>query len=700
MTDLAAIAAARAAGLAVEAEALTLADQLVAAKADRNRVHADLASLPGRIAGLQPRIAQAQAELDTATQGRSAAQSSVAAAQVQADAADAAVVQAEAAVEFAREMLRQAEQEPDTPPATLKLAQKRVFDAERAALAARQAADAAHAEVAARQPALTAALNQVQVTQSALTAVTTERDQTAAQLAATQARQASAEALPGTLSAAITAIRARLSTAWKPWDTLIAAAQTSIAGTSGADRERLRGELVAMSDPDDLISLIGTEVPLALLPVRLEVRFDRPAGGGTDLLVRIYPDAVHVDTHEPELTPDEIAWGKEYLAREQNTAADPAGALEAWRALTERLGRSRAAWVARATAAGNPVSKDELWTRPARTSVLPDRWLALGYRAGERRFAVLGNPVPDRLDLGPDPSDPAGAATPLGETAQWLIDFDQAVGNGMALRIPLAAADSGGLDRLVVIGVRPSSDGTETARRLTELLDAHHYTDGLALIQPGAPTNNTATTRSSWKPTSEDAAISLRTERGPALTASSSDGTYLARALGLALAPMANTTGAGAVGVLNERQMRTLLWPVTWGYLLDQLAGQIPEDARVAGRTHFLDSVTAFGPLPALRAGRQPYGVLPVTSLAQWRMLDPADLDSQLPALLRGLPPVWRSALNSVARIGGPTTDLGSVLATAVSMSPMAVGFSARKVSVPAMDTGTPEREPRWPARR
>ena len=76
--------------------------------------------------------------------------------------------------------------------------------------------------------------------------------------------------------------------------------------------------------------------------------------------------------------------------------------------------------------------------------------------------------------------------------------------------------------------------------------------------------------------------------------------------------------------------MRTALWPVTWGYMLDQLAGELSDDAIAAARAHFLANVAAGGALPALRLGRQPYGVLPATSLRRWRLLDPADLDAQL----------------------------------------------------------------------
>ena len=45
-----------------------------------------------------------------------------------------------------------------------------------------------------------------------------------------------------------------------------------------------------------------------------------PAGTGgaaaqPELLVRIYPDAIHQDSHEPELTPSELAWQGEFRKR-------------------------------------------------------------------------------------------------------------------------------------------------------------------------------------------------------------------------------------------------------------------------------------------------------------------------------------------------------------------------------------------------
>lgn len=687
MTDLAAIAGARSRGEAAEAEALVLADRLVAAKADRARVRADLAQLPGRITVLQQAVADAQARVAAATQARVplAEQAATAdAAAVEAEqAAEAAAVQVEIALQALEELQNEDGGRP--PIALIRAAQRRLNEAQRAAtLASNHAASvrAAAGQAAAR---LATADQELAAAQAELAAATGRLNEATARLADARARQAAVEALPGKLSADIAAQRTKVATAWQQWDGLLASAHAGIAQAAPADLERLRAALVAGERPDDLPALVGTELPLALLPVRLETRFD----AGT-LLVRVYPDSLHADTHEPELTADELAWGRDYLERERAGGVAAPATLEAWRALVDRFGAPRGAWVARAAAAENPPPRASAWTRAARTNVLPDRWIALGYRGGERRFAVLGKPIPDALALGPDPSDPAAndPAAPLGPAAQWLVDFERAVQNGMALRIPLAAADAGGLDRLVVLGVRATSDGAESARRLSALLDAHHYTDGLAVTAPGTPTNNTESVRSAWTAAGEDAAAALRNERGAVLTTSGSDGTLLARALGIAVDPFTHAAGAGGAAVAFERLLRIALWPVTWGYMLDQLAGELSDAAIAAARTHYLASVTAGGALPALRLGRQPYGVLPVTSLRRWRQLDPADLDAQLVPLLNGLTPAWTAALSSVPRItrGG---NLATVLAEAVAMGPVSLRAATRGVTLPTPDAGT-----------
>jgi hypothetical protein len=574
MTDLAAIATARASGQAAEADALVVADRLVAAKADRSRLRADLGQLPGRITALQGAVTEAQARVAAASTARDGLAAQASAADARAATAIAAAAAADQAVEQARQNLIDIQREDGghPPPGLLHAAQQRVFDAERAAITARQQADAARSAANAFVAPMAAANAELQAAQAELAGASAQLATANGQLADARNRQAAVEALPARLSSDVAAQRTRVITAWQPWDALLVAAHGAIAAAAAqvasastpaqaaaatAELERLRAELVAGDNPDDLAALVATELPLALLPVRLETRFD-----ATNLLVRIYPDSVHVDAHEPELTGDELAWGRGYLEREGTAGPTSPAALESWRALVARFGAPRAAWIAHAAAAAAPPQRAAAWTRAARTNVLPDRWIALGYHGGERRFAVLGRPIADSLALGPDPNDLGAGdpAAPLGAAGQWLIDFNRAIEQGMALRIPLGEADRGGLDRLLVLGVRATADGTESARRLSVLLDAHHYTDGLALMPPGAPTNNTQSVRSAWTTAGDDPAVSLRNERGAPLVTSGSDGNLLARALGIAADPLTHAAGSGAATVLAERQMRTALW--------------------------------------------------------------------------------------------------------------------------------------------
>src|SRR5215831_1392374 len=99
----------------------------------------------------------------------------------------------------------------------------------------------------------------------------------------------------------------------------------------------------------------GPAQPAVLFPVRLETRFFPQADGSVELRVRVYPDAIHIDAHEPALTAEEVAWGQHFWEQTWRAASDEQRAKAAWQQLADRFDPPRAAWIARALEPQNPV---------------------------------------------------------------------------------------------------------------------------------------------------------------------------------------------------------------------------------------------------------------------------------------------------------------------------------------------------------
>ena len=395
---------------------------------------------------------------------------------------------------------------------------------------------------------------------------------------------------------------------------------------------------------DRLSGMVATTHPLLLFPIRVETRFTaRRTGPGTDLLLRVYPDDIHVDSHEPALTPEEELRGKEFWA---HVAAAPAGTdrqehiRQGWQRLTEQFGTTRAAWIARVldpAQTGTVTRKDESWTRAPYTKVLPDRWVAIGYRGDAVRVTAWSKPIAETVAVGPNPrgADPLGSngLPPVDEGIKWITDFETAESIGMGLRIPITEEDAqAGFDRIVVLGLKASWDAPTTAGRLVELFDAHHYTGSLALVEQQAPTNNTADTPAGYRTTGRDAANSMGVELGASLIRSGSDGEILAQALGLPAAVFAHIRGADGAEQRRSSLMQSALLAICDSPLLRQLLGTTAADVL---RDHFAKYVRARGPLPVLRVDKQPYGLLPVAALDRWTSATDQDPDRTLAAWWR-----------------------------------------------------------------
>jgi hypothetical protein len=237
---------------------------------------------------------------------------------------------------------------------------------------------------------------------------------------------------------------------------------------------------------------LSTLWPITMFPVRLETRFVH-----AELLIRVIPDTIHADTHEPELTDTESAAGQWYW--QQVDGADDGTAAAAWRALAGQFGPERAAWVARVVRQAtldpqlrfDPAARPASWTRVPYARMLPTRWLAAGWPpGGGEPTRVTGRQITGLVPVGPDPAS-GGLAMP-----QWMRDFDTAECIGMGLRLPLTPDMQQGLDLLLVYGVDESGDAAAGAQQLSEQFDALYYTGGFRYIAPGTPTSNTETVSS------------------------------------------------------------------------------------------------------------------------------------------------------------------------------------------------------------
>lgn len=452
-------------------------------------------------------------------------------------------------------------------------------------------------------------------------------------------------------------------------------------------------------DPDDPLTALPATLPIVLFPVRLEARIVTD-GTVRELRVRVFPEPLHIDTHEEELTDEELRWGLAFLERTAGATGE-ADRATAWAELAGRFGASRAAWIARVVGMSpEPPTRATSWTRPPHTEILPDRWLIIGHRsAGVEEFRVLGNPIPPRLAAGWDPqaTEPDDNASEVltDEGMRWLVDFEEAERVGMAVRVDLTDYPAAALRDIVAVGVKVSAG--DASDLLERQLEALRYTTTLGFVPQGTPTNNTemVTTGYSTSDPRHQRHFTLERLRGEA--PEGSNAARVADALGAGRAAFSHAWGGHDDDQHGVRAMNRVLWPATFGYFLDHMvfstiirpAGvsetawrQAWSEGRTAAYALFRDHVRARGPLPAVRVGSQPYGLLPIGDVDRWQVLDPAEAgDHRVRDLLLRVRERYFRSFNptSPKRIGAgsnPERTLVDILA----QSPIPMSFGLQLV--------------------
>lgn len=488
------------------------------------------------------------------------------------------------------------------------------------------------------------------------------------------------------------------------------------------------GILYPDNNPRQAVAQMSDATPFLLLPVRIETRFVTTTDKGVaqnELWLRVYPDDIAIHTHEKQLTEREVTSGTAYwkiiFAIEKSAASDKAAQkTDAWKNFAGLFGPSRAAWVARSMRPENwssvnglssedqltfpvhDVTKPASWTRAPRANVLPDRFVVMLYVGDTIVKEVTGNTIPDELFVGPEPLDLVtgdeevndsfvtkhGQLT-FGTRFDWASDFTRAVQLGMGFRIPITGQQaSEGFDKILVLGVMASATPTKGQSLVEELIENHHHSPkGFSLVKQGTATNNTDDSGSGYSV--NDSIDTVKEVTGPDTPLftenSSADGRRLADALGVSYGTLHYANNADLAEHAEAVAMNKALYPATLGYYLDSLMSPVfDENTRDQIRHFFVNRVTGRGPLPAIRIGDQPYGILLTSDFSRWkeRMTFPekgaVTFRGMRQKVLNHFDEMWTSMLPKLMYAGKPGTDSSEVLMNVLGLQAGSVSFYQR----------------------
>lgn len=386
-----------------------------------------------------------------------------------------------------------------------------------------------------------------------------------------------------------------------------------------------------------------TPFPIFLMPVKLETRFVniKYVSAGKlqlrkELWVRIFPDRVFLNSFNPNLSSEESKDLEKYVKQTLNrkkSSANEIAQKEAWQFLVSKYGVYRASWLLQAPDANQDNSSNDnlaffyQW--------LPDYFRLYLYSNGEKSEPI------DLANLGDFRN-----RLQIFEEADWLTDFDRAVEIGMAIRVPLESHQLK-FDRIIVVGLR--GEGTKASTKLiNELIDCHLYTEGFSFLEYGTPTNNVEAVKSGYSSRDEYDApgsfssavkgIDLRPDRLVVVTSDEPNNARLqdlfqnipekyiednfnfaqltATGLGLPLKNFKHVDKANLVPPRLHHLVQKATWFAMGGQALEHLLGD-----NLTNETHediwnfYSTYVKNRGPLPAIKIGDLPYGILPVAHI-------------------------------------------------------------------------------------
>lgn len=355
-----------------------------------------------------------------------------------------------------------------------------------------------------------------------------------------------------------------------------------------------------------------SNIPILLFPMKLESRFV-----GDELWIRVFPDSVFLQSHNPKLSVEEKtdAVALKILTTDEEKK-------QAWDVLVSKYGVFRSSYIAQ-------IGNEELELQTSNEIMeeetsfqfkwLPDRFVFYLFSDGNQNPKYISEgSVIDRKGL-----------TVLGEGDEWLKDFNMAVKAGMGIKIRIDPADTK-FEKVIVSGFRHDDNPAVPAKGLADLFENHQYTQGFSFLNYGTPTNNTENAKSVYSVKDEFevagsfeyAAEGLNLEAGIANTTVPdihvvSNGVYLGRSLGFETNHLKHVQHADKMPpLLNE-----LIQKATWFALGAQplfliLGNQLSSETHESIWRHYSKYVKSRGLYSALKIGNQPYGILPVMNIS------------------------------------------------------------------------------------
>jgi hypothetical protein len=392
-----------------------------------------------------------------------------------------------------------------------------------------------------------------------------------------------------------------------------------------------------------------------MLPLRLETIFDE-RDGVWEMSLRVVPDEVSIRRDQPNVTEIEKSFLDEFWARSESMAPAPgthcsqwlahAEGAVAWEQLAARVTPARAAWLVSTFGAKVDGSAFAVEIPPAHIG--PRRADTVFGLPKELTVTVVGINGTETMagSLRPDLSQES-FGIPSGDKPfdNWLLSWDEArrVGMGGVFKLPE------GPDRIAALYVHGIGDDSPA-----ELFAAHAATGSLAMMRLGAPTNTVHGAPAADLAADAGGWLEIARQR---LTGESGLGVpSLADALCGDVKALPVLPGAGD-GIKDQRLMVNALWPALWGHFWRDVLEAAGE------ATDFwswcLEALHPEGPLPPVRIGAQPYGLLPVTPLASWQRLEGDKLsaiEAQIVSYFLQIAPKWIEAAETRGTIATADT--------------------------------------------